>query len=207
MARIRLNLKNLSITDKLAKGRQIVTAMTNNTSFPSPNPPLTEITTALDELTQAFALVQAAKSEVSTRVVTQENAEARLDQGLTKLAAYVESIAGTDHSLITSAGMEIKASRSAPTLPGVPQALSANPGEHEGEVNLFWKAVANARSYTIEASQDPAAAGSWTHVGIATSASKLVANLTSGKRYWFRVAAVSAGGQSGWSEHATKVVP
>jgi len=207
MARIRLNLKNLSITDKLAKGRQIVTAMTNNASFPSPNPPLTEITTALDELTQAFALVQAAKSEITTRVVTQDNAEARLDQGLTKLAAYVESVAGKDDSLITGAGMETKASRSAPTLPGVPQALSASPGEHEGEINLFWKAVPNARSYTVEASQDPAAAGSWTHVGIATSASKLIANLTSGKRYWFRVAAVSAGGQSGWSEHATKVVP
>jgi hypothetical protein len=52
MARIRLNLKNLSITDKLAKGRRIVTAMTNNASFPTPN-----------------ALVQAAKSEVSTRAV------------------------------------------------------------------------------------------------------------------------------------------
>jgi len=207
MARIRLNLKNLSITDKIAKGRQIVTAMTNNASFPNPNPPLTEITTTLDELTQAFALVQAAKSEVTTRVVTQDNVEARVDQGLTKLAAYVESVAGRDASLITSAGMDTKASRSAPTIPGVPQALSANPGEHEGEINLFWKAVPNARSYTIEASLDPAAAGSWTHVGIATSASKMIANLTSGKRYWFRVAAVSAGGQSGWSEHATKVVP
>src|SRR6185369_4571434 len=170
--------------------------MTNNASFPNSDPPLTEITTALDELTQAFALVQATKSEMATRVVTQDNAEVRLDQGLTKLAAYVESVVGTDHSLITNAGMETKASRSAPTLPGVPQ-LSANPGEHEGEVNLFWKAVANARSYTIEASQDPAAAASWTHVGIATSASKLIANLTSGKRYWFRVAAGTAGGQSG----------
>ena len=207
MARTRLNLKKLSITDKLAKGRQIVTAMTNNASFPTPNPPLSEITAALDELTQAFALVQATKSEMATRVVTQDNAEARVDQGLTQLAAYVESVAGTDHSLITSAGMETKASRSAPTLPGVPQALSANPGEHEGEINLFWKAVTNAKSYTIESSQDPATAASWTHVGIATSASKLIANLTSGKRYWFRVAAVSAGGQSGWSEHATKVVP
>ena len=207
MARTRLNLKKLSITDKLAKGRQIVTAMTNNASFPTPNPPLTEITTALDELTQAFALVQAGKSEKATRAGTQENAEARLDQGLTKLAAYVESVAGTDHSLITSAGMETKASRSAPSLPGVPQALSASAGEHEGEINLFWKAVTNAKSYTIESSQDPATAASWTHVGIATSAGKLVANLTTGKRYWFRVAAVSAGGQSGWSEHATKVVP
>ena len=46
MARVRLNLKNLSVTDKLAKGRQIVTAMTNNTNFSNPNPPLSEVTAA-----------------------------------------------------------------------------------------------------------------------------------------------------------------
>jgi hypothetical protein len=207
MARIRLNLKNLSVTDKIAKGRQIVTAMTNNASFPSPNPPLTEVTSLLDELNQAFSMVQSAKSEVSTRVVNQDNVAARVDQALTQLAGYVESVAGRNEAVITSAGMEAKAPPSAPTLPGVPQAVTANAGEHDGEINLFWKAVPNARSYTIEASLDPAAPAGWMHLGIATSASKVISNLTSGKRYWFRVAAVSAGGQSGWSEHATKVVP
>ena len=207
MARIRLNLKNLSVTDKIAKGRQIVAAMTDNKSFPNPSPPLNEVTGVLDDLMQAFNLVQSAKSEVTTRVTAQANAEAKVDQTLTKLAGYVESVAGKDDTLITSAGMEIKSSPSTPTLPGVPQAVTANAGEHEGEINLFWKSVPNARSYTIEASNDPAAANSWTHVGIATSASKVITNLTSGKRYWFRVAAVSAGGQSGWSEHATKIVP
>ena len=207
MAGIRLNLRSLTVTEKIAKGRQIVTAMTNNASFANPNPPLIEITAALDELTQAFALVQAARSETTTRVVSQDNAEAKVDQALTKLAGYVESVAGKDDMLITSVGMETKASRSTPTLPSVPQALSANASEHAGEINLFWKAVPNARSYVIEASQDPATANSWTHVGIATSASKVIAKLSSGKRYWFRVAAVTAGGQSGWSEHATKVVP
>jgi len=207
MARIRLNLRSLSVTDKIAKGRQIVTAMTNNTNFPNPSPPLTEITASLDELTQNFALVQSAKSEVSTRVVTQDNSEAKLDQLLTQLAGYVESVAGRDDTLITSVGMETKAVPSAATVPSVPQALAANAGEHEGEINLLWKAVPKARSYIIEFSLDPATASSWTHVGIATSASKVVTNLTSGKRYWFRVAAVGAGGQSGWSEHATKVVP
>ena len=55
MARIRLNLKSLSVTDKIAKGGQIVRAMTNNASFPSPNPPLPEVTTFLEDLAQAFA--------------------------------------------------------------------------------------------------------------------------------------------------------
>src|SRR5215467_4322196 len=106
MSRIRLNLKRLSTTDKLAKGRHIVIAMTNNASFPNPNPPLAEVTTALDELTQTFAQVQAAKSELATRVVNQNNAATKVDQALTQLVSYVENVAGRDNSLITSAGME-----------------------------------------------------------------------------------------------------
>jgi hypothetical protein len=171
MARIRLNLRNLTITEKIARSRQIVAAMTNNASFPNPQPPLTDVTTAVDDLEETFASVQAAKSEVTTRVVTQDNADTKLVQTLTQLAGYVESVAG------------------------------------KNDAYLSWKPVSNARSYAIEFSLDPAAAGSWTHVGIATSSSKVIPNLTSGKRYWFRVAAIGSVGQSGWSEHATKIVP
>ena len=207
MGRVRLNLKNLTVTDKIARARQIITAMTDHSSFPNPSPALSDVKTAVDELEKTFALVQSARSEVATRVSTQETAEAKVDEVLTQLASYVESIAGKNESLITSAGMDTKARPSPSSVPEVPQSLSATAGDHEGEIDLSWKAVPKARSYTIETSLDPATATSWTHIGIATSASKTVSNLTSGKRYWFRVAAVSAGGQSGWSEHATKVVP
>src|SRR6185503_5078036 len=207
MARIKLNLRNLSVTDKIAKGRQMVTAMTNNPSFANPNPPLPDVTTVLDDLEKAFALVQAARSDVTTKTVTQDNAETKLDQTLTQLAGYVESVAGKDEAVITSAGMDTKAPPSAPTIPTAPQGLGATAGEHEGEINLTWKPVANARSYIIEFSLDPATPASWTHSGVATAANKTIFSLTSGKRYWFRVAAVGAVGQSGWSEHATKVVP
>jgi hypothetical protein len=181
--------------------------MTNNATFQTPNPPLTEVTAAIDELDKAQAAVQAAKSEVATRVLTQDGAETKVNQMLTQLSGYVESVAGTDDSLITSIGMETRSSRTAPQAPTVPQGLSATAGDHEGEIKLSWKAISNARSYAIESSQDSATATSWTHLGVATSASKAVSGLTSGKRYWFRVAAIGAGGQSGWSEHATKVVP
>ena len=207
MARVRLNLRNLSVTDKIAKGRQIVAAMTNNANFTTPSPALAEVTGTIDDLEKANAAVQAARSEVATRVLAQDATEARMDQFLTQLSGYVESVAGKDDTVITSAGMETKSSRSTPTIPSPPQGVSAIAGDHEGQIELFWKPIPNARSYTIEASVDPATPTSWTHVGIATSASKTINNLTTGKRYWFRVAAVGAGGQSGWSEHATKVVP
>lgn len=207
MARIRLDLRNLSVPAKIAKGRQIVTAMTDNKNFPSPTPPLNDVTAALDGLTEASAQVQLARADVTTRIVNQNNAESKLDQVLTQLAGYVESVAGKDDTLITSVGMQTKASPSTPSLPGVPQAVTASAGDHDGELFLSWKSVPNARSYIIESSTDPATLTSWEHAGVATSATKTISNLKSGTRFWFRVAAVGAGGQSGWSEHATKVAP
>jgi hypothetical protein len=207
MPRIRLNLKNLTIPEKLAKGRQIVTALANHASFDNPRPALADVTARLDVLEKAFDAVRFAKSEGATRVVAQENAEADVDQILTQLAGFVEAVAGRDDTLITSIGMETKASRSAPTIPGEPQSVGAVAGTHEGVILLSWKPVPNAKSYTIEVSTDPAAPASWTHVAIATSAAKAINNLKTGTRYWFRVAAVGAGGQSGWSEQATKVAP
>jgi hypothetical protein len=207
MARIRLDLRNLSVPAKIAKGRQIVTAMTDHKSFPNPTPPLSDVTAAVDRLAQASSQVQLARAEVATQTVNQNNAESQLDQVLTQLAGYVESVAGKDDTLITGVGMQTKASASTPTLPNVPQALTAAAGDHDGELLLSWKSVPNAKSYVIESSTDPATVTSWEHVGIATSATKTIGGLKSGTRFWFRVAAVGAGGQSGWSEHATKTAP
>ena len=206
MARVRLKLGRLSVADKIARCRHIVANTTNNAPFANPHPSLTEVSAGIDELEAAFAQVQASKSETTTRVARQENAEKKLDQLMTRLGNFVESVAGSDEPLIASTGMEIKGSRTTPTIPTAPKGVAARTGEHEGEIVLSWKAVSNAYSYTIESSLDPTTT-SWTQVGIATAANKVINNLTSGKRYWFRVKTVGAAGESGWSEHASKVAP
>ncbi|MBV8855908.1 MAG: fibronectin type III domain-containing protein, partial [Acidobacteria bacterium] len=50
-------------------------------------------------------------------------------------------------------------------------------------------------------------AGPWTHAGVTPRSSYIVEGLDSGKRYYFRVAAVTLNGQSPWSNHAVKVAP
>jgi len=207
MPKIKLNLRNLSIPDKVQKGRQIAAAMTNNANFSNPHPPLPMVTDALATLEQSYALVQAAKADVKAKGSAQDDAEAKVDQILAQLAAYVESIAGNDEKIITSAALTTKASRSAPAFLSPPQGLSATAGDHEGVIDLSWRKVPNARSYTIEMSPDPPTHESWTHATIATASARTIENLASGKRFWFRVAAIGAMGQSGWSEPATKIAP
>jgi len=207
MPRIKLNIRNLSVPDKVARGRQVVTAMTNNANFSNPHPPLPDVTASLATLEQAHTSLQAAKADVKAKATAQADADAKASQVLAQLAAYVESIAGGDEKIITSAGLDTKVSRSAPTVLSHPQGLSTTVGDHEGVIELSWKKVANAKSYTIQFSLDPPTLESWDHATIATASFATIENLTSGKRYWFRVAAVGAMGQSGWSEPATKIAP
>jgi len=207
MAKVKLNLRNLSIPEKAAKARQIVAAMTGNINFPTPQPALTQITTAVDELDAAYADQQAAKQTAITRTNILNEKSEMLDGLLRQAASYVESISGTNEKQILSAGFSIRSAASALLDPVAPAALDASAGNHDGEIVLTWEKVKGAKSYVIERNSDPPVATSWTHAGVSLKSSAKVNNLVSGTRYWFRVAAVTSGGQSGWSDPATKIAP
>ena len=206
MSRIKLNLRQ-PIPDKLQTSRQIIAAMTNNPNFATPHPPLEDVATSLATLDEAYKAHQIAKADARTKAAVADDAELELDRQLRKLAAYVESIADTDETIIASAGMQTKAVRTTPAVLSAPGALRATAGDHEGQIDLTWRKVEYSRSYIIQISPDPPTADSWGHAETVTVANKTIQNLTSGTKYWFRVAAIGSLGQSPWSEPATKVAP
>lgn len=208
MIRIKLNLKSLSIPEKLARSQQIVAALTGNANFTSPHPPLAQVTAAINELEAAANAAQAARQEAKARTAAQHAKEEILDQLLTQLVAHVESIAGSDQGLIMSAGLDVR-SMAAPSIsaPVAPLSLTAAAGDHDGEIVLSWDTVRGARSYVVERSPDPPAESTWTHAAVSARSRTIIEGLTSGTRYWFRVAAVSTSGQSPWSNPAMKIAP
>jgi hypothetical protein len=193
MARIKLNLKHLSIPAKIARAQQIVAALTGNTNFTTPHPPLAQVTAVINEL-EARTAEQIAKEDALDRIMTQ-------------LVAHVESVAGDNDQLIMSAGLDLRAAASTPPAPSTPPTLTATTGDHEGEIDLSWDTIRNARSYTIERSADPPTDSSWTHAGVSTRSSTTIEGLASGTRYWFHVAAITNNGQSPWSNPAMKIAP
>ncbi|HEX3228028.1 MAG TPA: fibronectin type III domain-containing protein [Pyrinomonadaceae bacterium] len=208
MPKVKLNISRLSITQKIARCRQIITAMTGNPNFPSPNPTLNAINTAIDEVEEAFHASQTARQEAKTKTSVLSDKDDVLSGLMVQLAAHVESVAGSDEAKIRSAGMDTKATASAPTeITEPPANLSATAGDRDGEIDLAWEAISGAKSYVLERSPDPATAASWTHAGVSTKSSHTINGLTSGTRYWFRVAAVNGIGQSGWSDPAVKIAP
>lgn len=208
MGKIKLNLRNLPLAEKVAKARTIIASLTGNPDFPTPNPTLLAIIAVTDALEAAIATVQATKQQLKTEVSKQNDREEAFDAAFSQLVGYVQSIAGDDEALIHSAGMDTRASGGQSTsTPDLPPSLSATAGDHDGEIDLSWEPVPKAKSYVIEKSADPPTATSWQHAGVATKSSTTIEGLTPGTRYWFRVAAVGTAGQSGWSDPASKMAP
>ena len=207
MAKVKLNFRRLSVPEKLAKARQIIAALTDNPRFTNPVPPLPTLTAGVNDLEGAYTTAQADKQSWRSSVDVQTAKEDAFDQLFSQCASYVESVAGADESVISSAGMDLKSAGGSPTLPDAPTSLDVTMGDHDGELDLSWDPVSNAKSYLIQRSVDPNNAASWAHAGTSTKSSTTIDGLTSGTRYWFRVCAVGALGQSGWSDPATKIAP
>jgi hypothetical protein len=208
MSKVRLNLRSLSVQEKVGKAERMVTSLTNNPNFPSPTPALPTVTTAANELRTAANEVDSIRQLGKEKTSVQSAKEDTIDGLLTQLAAYVESVAGDNEQMILSAGLDVRAPAVPSTdVPPAPEGFTATAGDRDGEIDLSWDPVDGAKSYAIDKSPDPAAANTWTHAGISTRSSYTIDGLTSGARYWFRVAAVNGNGQSGWSDPAIKFAP
>ncbi len=86
--------------------------------------------------------------------------------------------------------------------------LAGTQGDSDGEIDLHWNPVKRGlKSYELEMTEDPAGQTGWAHAGICSKSSFTKTGLTSGKRYWFRAAAVGTEGPGPFSEPATKVAP
>lgn len=208
--KIKLNFRQLSIAEKIARAKQIIAAVESNaTDFKSPSPPLASLTTATNELETAAKETQEARQAAKTKTSAQAQKEDTLDKLMSQLSGYVESVAGDNEELIRKAGMDTRAPTggSSSVIPAVPPASSATRGDREGDIDCSWDTVAGARSYVIEISPDPPTSTSWKHAGVSTKSRSTISNLTPGTRYWFRVAAVGTAGQSGWSDPAMCIAP
>ena len=209
MPKIKLNLKGLSIPEKVSRARQIVASLTGNADFTTPQPTLAQVTTSVDALETAYNEAQAARQEAKAKTSAQNQKEEDADRILSQLASYIDSASGGDETKIKGAGLDVRTTAGAGAGGGstAPAALEATAGDYDGQINLRWNKVEKAKSYVVERSPDPPTSSSWMQATVVTKAQASITGLTSGTKYWFRVAAVNTGGQSAWSDPATKIAP
>ena len=207
MAKVKLNLDRLSITDLIQRGTDIKTAMTGNPNFTTPIPSLTNIGTLITALTSTNNTYESGLLTQKTNITNRDNAAAALIAGLSQLGGYVEAASAGDDAKIQSAGMGVRGAKVPAGVPTQVSNLSLTAGDNDGELDAQWDPVPNAKTYEIQTSPDPITGSSWTSKPTVTKSKAVMLGLPSGTRVNVRVRAISSGGTGAWSDPAIKTVP
>lgn len=196
-----LKMARLPIPQKVAKARFIVTSMTGNAFFTTPSPALAAITTSINALEAAY--LAAAGGGVDD-TAAMHSKEFLLEILLKSLAAYVEVTANANlvnaEAIALSSGMEIRHQN---TLH--PKGFSVKPTGDPGEVKLSTVYVDRSTN-VFQMTTDASGATGWLTIGQGTKSSFTKNGLTSGARYYFRVASVGRDGQEPWSNIVNTIV-
>ena len=207
MAKVKLAMGNMSPQEVTDLATRIVTMMTGNANFPTPNPTLASITTQKNTTNTSITTQETTKATAEAATITRDSNVASLKALLSQLATYVENASGGDAAKIESAGMSVRADSTAPVGP-MPQVLDLvlSAGDFDGTLDAMWHPVRGAKSYEVQVSPDPP--GTWAQKMASGKSSATIEGLTSGAKLWVRVRAVGADNKPGpWSDPAVKVVP
>lgn len=198
---VSLGLSSLSIPKKIARTRFIVSSITGNVNFTTPNPSLAVITTNVNAL-EAAAL--AAQGGGADDTASRHAKEAVLDLSMKTLSAYVESIANANppnaEAIILSAGMEVKGKGGR-----VAREFEITVTGRPGEVKLVNRSIKRG-TYEFQMTTDPTTETSWYKIYAGTVGQFVKNGLTSGTRYYFRSTIISKDGQAPWSQVKNSIV-
>ena len=197
-----LDFLKLSVSEKIEFYRNVVSKMTGNASFTSPDVPLATATTQINTLETDMT---AAKSGAHQSVAKMHQSEKIADTTFHKLALYVDRIADGNDAVILSSGFHI----SKQPDPKSTKTFAVSAGENTGEIELAHQSVQGAKAYIWQYSAGtlPADEKQWIYGGATTKAKFKVTGLESATKVWFRVLAVTINGTQPCSDPVMKVVP
>ncbi len=177
----------------ISYAEQVVKAMTNNPSFPTPAPTLAVISQAIDDLQAAEA---AALSRTKGAVQARNDKRTALVKLLETLKTYVQNVADTNNetapTVIKSAGLAV---RKSPTRR--PHVFAVQEGSISGSVKLSTPSAGARSSYLWQYSAD--GGKTWVDVPGTVQAKTTVAGLPAGTTVQFRYRAITKTGQGDWS--------
>ncbi len=204
MATIKFDLSDKSIPERVEICTAIVDSIEGNVNYTNPDPVLEDVRTVIKTLDSAYVLNLKDKSQNNTRAV--KTATKALDDIMKDVVNYVQHTSKGDESKIRSANFEVK-DKPSPRQPAqTPEGLKGAVSNKEGSVELSWKSSANSRSYIIQMTLNPIDTTSWVLCATATTNKVTVSNLETGKKYWFRIAAMGVKNQqSDWSQPSPSI--
>jgi len=181
--------------------QSILTGMTGNAAYPSPNPTLANITAARDSY---IAAVNAAKDS-RRQIAVRRQQRVAVVALLRTLALYVQAASGGDLPTLVSSGF-IAQRRRQPVGPLPPPAnLRLTRGSNSGQIIARCQKLKQARAYEWRYAS-VATPAAWVELDSTFAASIILSGLVPGTQYSVQVRALGTAGPSDWSDAAMLMV-
>jgi hypothetical protein len=172
-----------------------------------PNPPIDPAALDASGNTLAEAVLAAMDGGKTAKEVVKKQRKL-IVQALNLLALFVQNVSNDDPVIFSASGFTAKPTgKSAPQPVAVPSFRSLDYGANSGQIAVYVKKVAGAKSYFIRyALMNGTTPGSWITVPIATVQKAItISGLTPTTIYGFQVQALGVLGLSDWSATETIV--
>lgn len=183
----------------IEKVRTIITKLTGNADFTTPNPTLVDLANAVDkvEISYQDGLKGGTDKKALVRFYLQY-----LRNLLWMLLGYIQTTSGGDEAKILSTGVDVRSKSASKGLLPAPSGVRSDYGLHAGEILIRFNGVKGRTIYKIQINDTPNDESKWRDLenGL-TGKTKFIADgLVTDKMYGFRVATISAEGISEWSD-------
>jgi hypothetical protein len=206
MAYAKLGISNITVPAKALYLRRLAAGVTNNPNFSAASPTPAELIAQADGLEVLYNEAHAARLASKSKTSELDLFSAAADLLVANLASYVDAASKGDAQIIETSGFAV---RSTPTPVGelpAPTDLQVTPSEFAGSADVKWKSTRGAVSFTVERAED-ATNLDYAVIGNCTQKQVSLNSMVSGKKYWFRVAAIGSAGQSAWSDPVPLFAP
>jgi len=206
-AQVKLDLSSMTQTELVQFGVTVgVQLIDNEATFPFAPIAGADLQDLALATQQAAADAAVARATWREKVAEQHDMSTMLMNALRRTGAYVQNVSAGNAATILLSGMSVRN----PSQPigelHAPQALALVLSTNPGEMGLKWLPVKGASLYVTQYAPGATLPTHWLADVTSTKAKCHLTGLTSGARYWFRVAATGAAGQSLYTDALSAIV-
>ena len=199
-----VNFKSYTVLDFIDLVRDIISKMTDNDNFPTPNPTLIDLTKKSDALAKAE---MAARDGGMTLKKDMYLKRADLELNMKLLSTYVYSTSLGDVSIMMTSGIPLTSDE---TTPPLHRDFWLKAGPRPGEVEAFCKVMTKAKAYIwmyYVGATETTLEKDWIFGSGTTRTRITITDLDSQTKVWIRVCGITKDGLTPWLTAEHIIVP
>jgi hypothetical protein len=203
IVRITNGFDNLSDSKLVTRASEIVRNMIDNPNFSQPDPPLADITDAIQEFQAAMVN---ALTRIKYQVDFKDQKRQELIDMMHNLSNYVLYKSKLNAGIAASSGFSIVRQPTASPDITKPLNVKLSDGVNPGELEVSFDKVPAAKSYLYQYTKEPLTATSVWESKNGTVRKTTLKNLQSKVSYYVRIAALGVNDQIAYSDIVSRVV-